>query len=95
MKFRAWVEGHGTSAAPVEADAADEAAELAAEREYENSGGEVPSSHSFDVTVIAPDGTITRHDVIIEWDPVFSSADHDEEPTTAVIEALREEVCCG
>lgn len=95
MEFKFWIDGHGAYARPVEADDADEAAERAAERAYEDGGGEVPSSHSFDVTVIAPDGTITRHDVSIEWDPVFSSADHDEEPTAEAVEALREEVRRG
>lgn len=85
MKFGVWMNGDLDD---VEASDADEAAENAARAEY-NSCGEPPSSHYYDVTVMAPDGTISRHDVLIEWDPTFSSYDHHAEPDEAAVAALR------
>lgn len=87
MKFGVWMDGSGLDG-EVEADDADEAAELAAKADYESSC-EPPRSHHYDITVMAPDGTITRHDVLIEWDPVFSSCEHEEEPDEAAVVALR------
>lgn len=87
MRFGVWVDGD--TCHDVDADDAGEAAETAAKNELSASGGDVPRSGRYDITVMAPDGTVTRHDVSIEWDPVFSARDHDHGPTEAAIAALR------
>lgn len=87
MKFGVWMDCSGL-VRDVEAEDAEGAARAAAERDYESSGAP-PSDHCYDVTVMAPDGAITRHDVQIEWDPVFSAWDSKEEPAEEAVAALR------
>lgn len=49
-------------------------AEEAAEDDHQKSGGEVPSSHLYEVAVLGPGETEPKiFDVLIEWDPVFTA----------------------
>ena len=57
--MRFWVDVAG-GPHPIEADDAGEAAEKAAERDFHDSGEPL---NEYDVTVLAPDGEVTRHEV--------------------------------
>ncbi len=72
----------------VEAFTATEAAELWAEN-YVDNGNDIPSDNTWDLVVAALDGTITRHEVLVEWDPVFSASEHSDEPDPRTVAMLQ------
>lgn len=90
MKFRAYAEGYDVR--EFDAFSADDAAESMARHVYDSEAGDTPRD-SYDVTVIDEEGEIkgeiTRHDVILEFDPTFYAHDHHEEPDAAAVTALR------
>lgn len=71
-----------------EASDAEDAAEKWAQDYFDN-GNDPPRDNSFDLVVAAPDGTITRIDVTVEWDPSFYADDHREEPDPRTVAMLR------
>lgn len=60
----------GDSVDWVYAEDPNEAARLAASEFYEICG-RAPPKGVYDLSVMAPDGTLTRHAVLVEWEPTF------------------------
>lgn len=87
MKFYAYADGYAVR--ELDEHNADWAAASMAQHVYDSEAGDTPRE-SYDVTVIDEDGEITRHDVILEFQPTFSAYDHDEEPEAKAVAELRE-----
>lgn len=87
MKFSVCMDGDVQT--DVEADDATVAAVKSAAADFNASAGETPRGGVYDVTVMDPDGVVTRHAVTLEWDPIFSACRHREAPRAKDIEALR------
>lgn len=87
MKYLAITEGYR----PREFEALDEedAAEKMAELAWDDSAGEMSTDDGIDVTVMAPDGTTTRHLVSAEAVMSFTAWVHDDEPDESVVAELR------
>lgn len=86
MRFWADV---GCGARPIDAhedDDANDIAEKAAERDYDESG---EPRDEYDVTVLAEDGTVTRHAVEVSYSPSFGAYKHKEAPHPNTVEQLR------
>lgn len=87
MRFCAYAEGY--DARPFDVDDAEDAAEKMAEFVFDAKSGDTPRD-DYDVTVMDPDGDVTRHTVILEFSPTFSVWEHPEEPADSAVAVLRE-----
>lgn len=83
--MRFWVDVGG-GAHLIDADDADEAAEKAAEKDHDESG---EPQQEYDATVLAPDGTVTRHEVHVDYSPNFSAYPHNDKPQAETEADLR------
>lgn len=87
MKFSVYMDG--SVQMDVEAIDAEDAANTAAKGDFDSSAGETPRDNAYDVTVMDPDGEITRYDVVLEYEPTFTAWKHKESPSDEAVAALR------
>lgn len=66
----------------------DDAAEKMAEHVYESEIGDTPRD-SYDVTVMDDEGRVSRHDVVLEFEPSFAVDAHKEKPGPDVVAELQ------